>query len=91
MDLVNWDQVLDSVLNFGLLLAKAIVVFFVLRLVARMILGIFVKLLERRHTDDMLIRFAASIGNAFLLLIVVIASLNVLGVDTTSLIAIGCT
>jgi small conductance mechanosensitive channel len=88
MDLVNWDQLLDNLMRFGLLLGKALIVFFALRIVARIILKITVKVLQRREMDEMLVKFIASIGNAFLMLIVVIASLNVMGVDTTSLIAV---
>ena len=88
MNLVNWDELLESLSGFGLSLVKAIVVFIVLRAVAKIILRVVVKVLQRGNTDEMLVGFARSIGNAFLMLIVTIASLNVLGVDTTSLIAV---
>ena len=63
-------------------------VFVIGRVIVNMILKIAVKMLKRSKMDPMLVNFVKSIGNAFLMLIVVIAALNVLGVDTTSLIAV---
>ena len=88
MDLVNWQRLFEGLGDFGIALARSVIVFFVLRVIAKITLKLLIKVLQRGHTDEMLIGFARSIGNAFLMLIVVIASLNALGVDTTSLIAI---
>ncbi len=85
---VDWEQIMTALEQGAVLLGKAILVFAIGRFLARLILRIMVKLLERAETDEMLIRFARSIVNAALMLIVVIAALNQLGVDTTSLIAV---
>ena len=47
-----------------------------------------VKFFNRAGLDEILVNFIASITRAILLLVIVIASLNQLGVDTTSLIAL---
>ena len=46
------------------------------------------KLLKKSKMDDILVNFITSILKTILLLFVVIAALNQLGVDTTSLIAL---
>ena len=53
-----------------------------------MIVNIVRKLLEKAGTDEMLINFVCSMTKAVLMLFVIIAALNQLGVDTTSLIAL---
>ena len=88
MDVINWEQVVDTLASWGILLAQAIAIFIVGKILAKIILGIMTKVLQRSHTDEMLIKFARSITNAFLMLIIVIAALSVLGFNTTSLVAV---
>ena len=88
MEIITWEQAIETLLLWGLLLAKAIVVFMIGKIVARVILGVAVRILKRSKTDEMLIQFARSIGNAFLTLIVAIVALSQLGIDTTSLVAV---
>lgn len=76
--------VLPWIINIALALA----IFFVGRMVIKLIIGLLKKLLMRSNMDAMLNNFITSILNALLLLVVIIAALNQLGVDTTSLIAI---
>jgi len=58
------------------------------KVVAKMVLGLLGKVLKRSKMDDMLVNFILSISNAILLLVIIVAALDRLGVDTTSLIAI---
>jgi len=68
-------------------IALAIVVFIVGRLIAKVLVKVLEGLLVRAKVDAMLVEFIGSIANAALLVIVIIASLDMLGVNTTSLIA----
>jgi small conductance mechanosensitive channel len=65
----------------------AIVVFIVGRLIAKVLVKVLEGLLVRAKVDTMLVEFIGSIASAALLLFVIIASLDMLGVNTTSLIA----
>lgn len=76
------------VIPWGLNIALALLTFIVGRIVVKIIIKILTKVLNRTKIDDILIEFITSIISAILLLFVVIASLNQLGVDTTSLIAL---
>ncbi len=66
----------------------AAVVFVVGRIIAGLVVGAVSKALKRSNMDDILIEFLASILGALLTLVVVIVSLDQLGVDTTSFIAL---
>ncbi|MGB1237391.1 MAG: mechanosensitive ion channel family protein [Pseudomonadales bacterium] len=80
-----FDQyVLPWIIN----IAMAAAIFIVGRIVIKMIIGLLKKLLNKSSMDPMLVNFVTSIGNAILLLVVIVAALNQLGVDTTSLIAV---
>ncbi|MDX1347857.1 MAG: mechanosensitive ion channel [Thiomicrorhabdus chilensis] len=79
----------DYAIPWGIKIALAILIFVVGRMVVKGIVKIVRKLLGRTgKMDEMLINFVASIINAVLLLFVIIASLDQLGVDTTSLVAL---
>ena len=69
-------------------IALAIAIFVIGKVVIKMIIGLVRKVLNRSKMDDMLVNFILSIANAVLLLVVMVAALDQLGVDTTSLIAI---
>ena len=73
---------------FAINLGIALAIFIVGRIVARILIKIIRRVLERSKMDEMLIDFIASILNALFLLIVIVAALDQLGVDTTSLIAL---
>lgn len=66
----------------------ALVIFIVGRWVIRMLIKVLRKALGRAKMDDILINFVASMTSALLLLFVIIAALNQLGINTTSLIAL---
>ena len=75
------------VIPWSINIALAIVVFIVGRLVAKGLVKVLERLLVRAKVDAMLVEFIGSIASAALLLFVIIASLDMLGVNTTSLIA----
>jgi len=88
VDAINWEQVVATLMNWGILLAKAIAVYVIGKILIRIALRLVKKVMERAGTDEMLIKFARSILNAGLTLVIVIIALSVLGIDTTSLIAV---
>ena len=82
------EMITTYVIPWGINIVLALVIFVVGRMVSKMIVGILRKLLNKADMDDILIDFVCSILGAVLLLFVIIASLDQLGVDTTSLIAL---
>ncbi len=69
-------------------LVTAILIFIIGRMVIKFIVKLVKKLLHKSAMDEMLIDFVGSILNAVLLLFLIIAALNQLGVDTSSLVAL---
>lgn len=69
-------------------IALALVIFFVGRWVVKQVTKLLERVLRKAKVEDMLVNFISSIANVVLLLFVIVASLNQLGVDTTSLIAL---
>lgn len=66
----------------------ALTIFFVGRIVIKIIANVLKKVMTRAKMDAILINFVSSILQTVLLLFVVVAALDQLGVDTTSLIAL---
>jgi small conductance mechanosensitive channel len=66
----------------------AIIIFYVGRMVVSIVVGIVKKLMTRANLDDTLVEFLSSILRALLLVFVIVAALDQLGVNTTSLVAI---
>ena len=75
------------VVPWSINIALAIVVFIVGRLVAKGLVKVLERVLSNAKVDSMLVDFIGSIASAALLLFVIIASLDMLGLNTTSLIA----
>ncbi len=83
---LNWIN--KYALPWGINLLFAVGIFVVGRWVAKGVVAVARKLLGRARLDDILVNFVATILNGVLLLVVVVAALDRLGVDTTSLVAI---
>jgi len=89
MDTSNMDGIFsDYVIPWAMNIGMAIAIFIIGRMVAGIVVNVVRKLLEKAGTDDMLTNFVCSIAKAVLMLFIVIAALNQLGVDTTSFIAL---
>ncbi len=86
------DQALQFVqengMEFATNLLVAALIFFIGRMVASMLTGVIRRMLQRHKVDEMLVRFLADVTKALLLVVVVMAALEQLGVRTTSLTAI---
>lgn len=72
---------------FGIKVLLAVVVFVVGKLVVKALLGVAARLLAKSSYDAMLSNFMLAILNAVLTLFVIVAALDQLGVDTTSMVA----
>lgn len=76
------------VIPWGLNIIFALLIFIIGKFLVNVITNLAKKLMGKANVDGILINFIGSIIKSLLLLFVVIASLNQLGVDTTSLIAL---
>ena len=87
-----WEQAVSFVADQGVALLMnviaALAIFFVGRWVAKIVMGVVVKLMVRAKVDDMLAKFLSNIIYALLITFVIVAAVDRLGVDTTSLAAI---
>lgn len=78
----------DYAIPWGINIAFAILIFIIGRIVVKGVLSVFRKVMSKSKYDKMLSDFLESILSAVLMLFVIVASLDKLGVDTTSLVAI---
>ena len=85
---VIWFTIRQEGIDFFLNLLGAVVIFFVGRWVAGILIRVIEKLMERAKLDDTLAKFLGNIGYALMMTFVVVGAIDQLGVDTTSLAAI---
>jgi small conductance mechanosensitive channel len=89
MDPEQIQQLVNTyVIPWGIKIVLALVIFFIGRWVAKLVTRLAQRLMKRSGMDDMLVNFIGSILGGILILVVIIAALDQLGVDTTSLIAL---
>ena len=69
-------------------IALAAAIFIVGRMIAKFLVKMLGKVLRKGAMEEILVNFISSIANMLLLLVVIVASLDQLGVDTTSMIAL---
>ena len=81
-------SLMDFLLVWGLRIGAALLVFFIGRFVANWIVKFARRYMEGRKLDALIVNFIGNILNWSLLLIVIIMSLNQLGVDTTAMVAL---
>ncbi len=86
---IDVPQLIETyVLPWGINIVMALAIFIIGKIIVNLIVSFVKKLMTKGKVDGILINFIASIIKTILLLFVVIASLNQLGVNTTSLIAL---
>ncbi len=89
---MNYEELLpkliDVSITYGLLVLKAVAIFVIGRLAAKVVASIVDKVMKRSKMDEMLRKFLRNIVYAVLLTFVVIASIGALGIQTASLVAI---
>lgn len=79
----------EYVIPWGINISIAFVILFIGRMVINSVISVLSKLLGKTEKlDKMLVDFVLSIVKAFLFLVLIIAVLSKLGVDTTSLVAL---
>ena len=76
------------VIPWGINILLAVAIFVIGRWIAKILLKVTDKMMTKSGMDPMLVRFLHSILNALLLLLIVIAAMDRLGVNTTSFIAL---
>ena len=88
----SWEEVVTMVkttgLEFAINLVTAIIIFYLGRLVVRVLTRGMRKVMEAQEVDKTLISFTSNLASTVLLTVVIIASVGALGVQTTSFIAV---
>lgn len=89
LDPTQFSYYLDAYLiPWGIKLLTAALVFVIGRWLAKLLMKLLQRVLDRAKVDPMLGKFLVSIGYGVLLVVVAIAALDRLGVNTTSLLAV---
>jgi small conductance mechanosensitive channel len=88
----NMDQVVEKVGElltiYGLKVIAALAIFIIGRWVARFIENMLQKVMRKKDVDEAVVSFTGSLSYAALMVFVILAALNQLGIQTTSFIAI---
>ena len=88
METVNQLLADYNVVDLGIRLLGAILIFIIGRWIARRIISMIGKTMRKRGIDDLLITFISNILGVILLLVVVLISVGHIGIEVTPLIAI---
>ena len=78
----------ENAFDWGFKIVIAIVIFYVGKLIAKLIRSLIKKGMRRAKADELLVDFIGNISYAILLIAVVLAAIDSLGVNVTSLLAI---
>lgn len=88
----DWNQVLDMLqtkgVDFGINLAIALAIFYVGKMVIGLVIRFMHKVMQRQEVDKTLETFICNLARTVLLVVVIIAAIGQLGIETTSFIAI---
>ncbi|QCI27452.1 mechanosensitive ion channel family protein [Caminibacter pacificus] len=82
------NQYLDLALTWGIKIIGAIAIYIIGKWIAKLLTNLFRKMLERSNTDVTLVKFLGDLVYFGLIVLVIIAALGTLGVNTTSFAAI---
>ena len=85
-NITNWIS--QNGVDWGIKIAVAIAIFIVGKIIARMISNLLERAMRKGDTDEMLVKFLGNITYGVLLIAVVLAAIDTLGVNVTSLMAI---
>ena len=83
-----WHGVLDSAIHFGLKVLVAFVIYLIGAWLIKRVKRLLVRVFERRHTERTLAPFISSLVSITLTVLLVLATIGTLGVDTTSFAAL---
>lgn len=87
-DDISTDRVISLIQDYGLPLLWAIIIFAIGRIAARALSRILGKMLVKGRVDETLVKFVQSISYIGMMAFVVLATLDKLGIETTSFAAI---
>ncbi len=76
------------VIPWGINIVFAVAIFLIGKAIAKILVKLLRAMLTKSHMDEILINFISSIVSGILMLFIIVAALDRLGVDTTSLIAL---
>ena len=82
------SDTVDLMTQFGYQIIAAVLIFFIGRWIAKLLVNFAKKLMAKAAVRDTLQRFLANLLYAVLMAAIVIATINQLGVQTTSLLAV---
>jgi len=88
IDLSDTTFIETMLIPWGIRIAVALAIFIIGRWIAKWLTGVLRKVMTRGKLDEMLINFLGNIVYMILLLAVVMAALDHLGIQTTSLLAV---
>ncbi len=83
-----WQGVLNSALHFGLKVIVALLIYVIGAWVIRRIKKLLFRVFDKRHTERTLATFISSLVSITLTVMLVLATIGTLGVDTTSFAAL---
>mgnify|MGYP002673011026 FL=1 len=83
-----WHGVLNSAIHFGLKVLVAFVIYLIGAWLIKRVKRLLVRVFERRHTERTLATFISSLVSITLTVLLVLATIGTLGVDTTSFAAL---
>ena len=84
----NSEIISQYIVPWGIKIIAAVLIYVIGRWVAKLIVKSVNKLMERSNVDESLRKFSGSILNAVLMVFILIAAIEQLGVNTTSIMAI---
>ncbi len=84
----NYQSYIDLAISWGVKILGAIIIFIIGKWIAKILTNALRKALERANLDTTLVKFLGDLAYFGLLVLVIIAALGTLGVDTTSFAAI---
>ena len=88
-DTEQMSQVMDTyIIPWGIDIVMAIAIYIIGKFIVGILVNVFGKVMARSKYDEMLIDFIKAIVNSILMLFVIVASLDKLGVNTSSMVAI---
>ncbi|HIP12114.1 MAG TPA: mechanosensitive ion channel [Arcobacter sp.] len=79
---------MDTITQYGIQIIIALAIFIIGKKIAQIIKGLLDKSLKKLETDETLTKFLVNVAYGLMLIIITLAALSQLGIDTTSFIAI---
>ncbi|QCT93799.1 mechanosensitive ion channel [Caminibacter mediatlanticus TB-2] len=84
----KYQGYIDIAISYGIKIVGAILIFIIGKWITKLLTNLFRKALQKSNTDETLIKFLGDLIYFALLVLVIIAALGTLGVNTTSFAAI---